>query len=437
MSARDQVRLLKEEEAAKRLVAWDMSPADPGYYQALQDWQITSERLEKQRLEMQVHFASAIEKTVIRYGISPSAPSGQIRGGPLTNGQAQWFPKYVFRESPTAPVIRRMALPNAAVAYGVWVPDPELTAGAYTWPDGRVDILDSVLDEALALGTPRLLGLTLHHESVHFDQLLRGQWASSAQREVTAYRESLAAADRFGLTKEERNNVRNALRTNIRRVQRQGTRQDPTPPAVLSPEDQEVLKGDWEQLEASFEAVRNQREALKKNIENERAARANDRDAANSGNQAAPWRQYHALKSTARSICESIDFLQQWFGTIDDWKAGLKAVPDTLYVHNLDAVSRTYPCEEYVMFQGIYAFRKGYDVSDLEFLTRLVREGKIRETDSRPYQARVTPAPTQPAPTPPSSAPAAPPIAVYPEPRPTRPEPPSIPHCRYHPWCKE
>lgn len=156
--------------------------------------------------------------------------------------------------------------------------------------------------------------------------------------------------------------------------------------------------------------------------------------------QGAPWRQYHALKSTARSLCESIDYIQPWFGTIHDWTAGLKLVPDTFYVRNLDAVSQTFPCEEYVMFQGIYAFRKSYDVSDLEFLTRLVREGKVRETDSRPYQGRVTPAPSQPSPTtPPPAAPATPPNTVDPEPRPTRPEPgpPAIPHCRYHPWCKE
>ncbi|MDP3542185.1 MAG: hypothetical protein Q8T11_06895 [Elusimicrobiota bacterium] len=88
---------------------------------------------------------------------------------------------------------------------------------AFTDPDGKVTIMFSVFERVIGKEEPGLLASTLHHEAVHYTNLITTGWDTHEQLEIRADQASLAMVDAFmpGLPAEIRDKVKIALRKRI------------------------------------------------------------------------------------------------------------------------------------------------------------------------------------------------------------------------------
>lgn len=84
---------------------------------------------------------------------------------------------------------------------------------AFTDPDGKATIMFSVFERVVGKEEPGLLAGTLHHEAIHYTNLITTGWDTHEQMEIRADQSSLSMVDAFmpGLPAEVREKVKIAL----------------------------------------------------------------------------------------------------------------------------------------------------------------------------------------------------------------------------------
>lgn len=402
-------------------------------YLRLLDWEGANVLLEKSRDSMNTAMNGALGDTLRLYNIAPTRGSGSITDGPGIHMQANWNPAYAHRMNPDDPILRKVDMPDGQTVYVRWNQGRrrEEQSSGVTWFDGRVDIMDGVLERVYTNRSPRLLAYLLHHESVHFDQLRNGNWSTLNEREVAAYKVSIADAKRFGLTKLEIIELKELLAYNQLRVQRQRAGSQPAPPDFPGADDQEANRLDWEKLVAA----ESKRIALTLNLAEERRLREHMRNAPAPGTDStgSPPEEnpLDEAQANSRLFCESPEFLEPPSQAPVVWSQSLSRVSSILAVWDLDNRIGTMPCANYVTYQGLFLYRQGFDITDIDIVRRLVREGIIRQTNPTPRTGRITMPQPVPAPTPvtPSPQPAPVPVPDDPDPTPGRPTPPPYNPC--------
>lgn len=414
-------------------------PDDLTRKKALKEWGLAMEALDPAKDGMSASFRDAVNDTLVLYGISPAKGNGDITDGPVKGGRAVWTPTYKFRSNPDQPLLREMELPAqsgkpARMVHLKWKQPQveEEKAFAMTWADGRVDILDEAFEGVLQKGSPRVLGFLLHHESVHFDQLRKGEWKSLNEREVDAYQASISAAPRFGLTVNEVEGLNRMLGYNRAKVWRQKIGWAATPRELPPPKLDADNAKEWDKLEQAIRVdIPAQRERLRVQLELERTGR---NAASSPSNEPAPVPEENPLdvaKASSKMFCESPAFFNPPSAAPLGWSESLGRVSPILAVMDLDYRTGTMPCADYVTFQGLFLSRRGFDVSNIDILRGLVAEGLIRQTNPTPRAGRVTlPQPiTAPRPVAPSPRPDPVLVPDVPDPKPDRPTPPPYNPC--------
>jgi hypothetical protein len=426
-----------EQEARKAALA-ESGDSDKRF-RLLRDWKAADIDLRDVENRMCGNFNRAIELTASFYGISPSKGEGPILDGPAVNGTAYWMPRYRYREDRSAFIVEEVALPGGKAIHMRWKPeeDFEKRPGAITFPNGRIDVYDETMDKVMATGSARSLGFVLHHESVHFDQLRNGRWASLNLREVEAYRESRRAANRFGLTPGERREVGALFWQYVRRAGSEGVRGGARSGSVPTQEDEAFNSGKWDSLARGVEQARKDRQELDSRLRAEQedrrmreAVATRERERLEDGR-----RLFASLEAFSRRFCESavegavpesmnMDFLE--------WRNGnYLAFSTEQPMIDLGELGFSAECTKFFENQILVARRKRYNHSivTFEWAAQVVKEAYRR---SHPV-----------IPTLPSSRPVPPRVLepVVPDgsvpPDADIPEPPSVPHCRYHAWCRE
>lgn len=88
---------------------------------------------------------------------------------------------------------------------------------AFTDPDGKVTIMPSLFERIILNNEPGLLAITIHHEAVHYIDLITTGWDTHEQLEIRADQASLAMVDVFmpRLSAKTRDKVKDGLRKRI------------------------------------------------------------------------------------------------------------------------------------------------------------------------------------------------------------------------------
>lgn len=439
LEQRDLYRLRFAAEAKARALAEAAPLGSDERYLLMQKWEAINTLLNDARIDMSREMNGVISDTLARYGIAPAEGDGDITGGPGKGLRAHWEPRYKMRFEPAHPLLNEIKLKNGQVVYLKWEQgrEPEERAQAFTWFNGRVDVLDEAFERVYESRSPRMLGFLLHHESVHFDQLRNGSWKTQNLREVAAYTESIKAASRFGLTPAEIGEIKDKLLYNQARVDAQRQWRERAPTNLPPPDVQARNKDEWDDYTTARKLMQEGRDKLKADLEEERQREANTRNAPapepEEETPSAPLSGLDLLEAHAKFFCESPQMIHIMDVPLAEWRETLSKVPSELATLDYDRQTGTMPCYKYVTYQSIGLHRRGYDLSNVEFLLGVVEEGLIRQTNPTPRIGRVeyTPPPSQ-APPGPLPTPVSPPDISGPDDR----TPPAIPHCRYHAWCK-
>ncbi len=125
------------------------------------------------------------------------------------------------------------------------------TEGGFTQVDGSVGILPATFDIAAETDNPGVLASAIHHEAVHFDELLVDGADTPEDGEVRAYGASLAVADIFELTGKMREVYQGQFDENARAIQ--ASKDDPTKKLksfYVAPEYEAFLKQEYEHEDA-------------------------------------------------------------------------------------------------------------------------------------------------------------------------------------------
>lgn len=415
-----------------------------GDYEDLTAWEKALSRIDSRAQERDQHFNAALNLTARYYGLKIN-DSGTVRDGPGNGMAANWAPRFHPRDQFQKTILARQAdtMDRTAV---YWAAKVGGDVAARTWGDGRVDIYIESFASAAELGAPWELALTLFHESVHFDDLTsRGRGALNSA-EFHAYSESARIAESIGVPPKVRAIVER-LRDKHRLLALGETIAPGLIGRIVGDGIEEYLESKaqiaFDSRQKELDTIRKSQDALAASLKRQRAARRSAEERpADPPVQDQPWTCWRHLQSSAKFICDLRDVLQDWMAPVGDFARCVREVDPAFYDQDLDKLTKTMPCEEYVLYQGIYAHRQGVDVSKADILGSLAAEGKIRATDPRPLRERLAPPQTEPMTpgSPPPPPPPAPnfPTPVEPDPPSGRPTPsPSVPHCRYHPWCKE
>lgn len=434
LALRDEYRLRVDDEIEARKQVTDAPIGSEERHQLLLKWEVANALLESKRDAMNKALNGAIEDTLRHYTIAPMQGDGDIKGGPGINLSAAWKPTYQHRPNPDDPIFRKAELANGQDVYVRWDQGRDKMDRSYavTWFDGQVDVMDGVLEDVLASRTPRVLAFLLHHESVHFDQLREGKWSTLNAREVAAYRVSIADAKRFGLSQIEIQGLRDHLSYNQRKLEKQRNGEEAYPLNLPPAKDQADNKIDWEKMVDE----ESRRIALSLNLTEERRNRA-EASTPDSGNAPADTRSpLDSIESLAKYFCENPQYIRSLTRAHEVWRDALPKVPSILVVLDLDYRFGTMNCAQYVALQAIYLHRNHCDAGAVSAILGLVDEGLVRQTQSTPRGGRVSLPPVTPGQTPdplpiPTDPPSPDAIDL------PRDRTPSIPHCRYHDWCKE
>lgn len=434
---RDQYREKFAEEAEARKLVGSAPLDSEERFLRLLDWQIANSRLDEARRDMSREMNAVISDTLARYGIAPTESDGDITGGPGTGLRANWGPRYQTRSGPDEPILNKVELKNGQTVYMKWTQSrkSEERAQAFTWPNGRVDILDEAFERVLLSRSPRMLGFLLHHESIHFDQLRNGTWKTQNLREAAAYEESLKAAPRFGLTALDIKEIKDKLRYNQARVDRQRLWLERAPLNLPPPDVQARNEAEWHEFVKVRKVMEDGRNELVAELAKQRADRERMQNSPASGTDStgtAPEENpLDQVKANSQLFCESPEFITPPSDAPVVWSQSVSRVSRILAVMDLDYRIGTMPCSEYVTYQGIYLHRQGIDVTQTTLIRSLVAEGLIRQTNPTPRAGRVAlPQPiTAPRPVAPSPRPDPVPVPDVPDPKPDRPTPPPYNPC--------
>lgn len=437
LAQRDLYRHRFAEEAKARANAESAVSGSEERFVLMRKWEAANALLDDARIEMSREMNGVIADTLARYGIAPTEGDGDITGGPGKGLQARWTPRYKMRFDPAEPILNKIELKNGQNVYLKWEQgrDPKERAQAFTWPNGRVDVLDEAFERVYQSRSPRMLGFLLHHESIHFDQLRNGTWKTQNLRETAAYTESLKAAARFGLTALDIKEIKDKLLFNQARVDRQRLWLERTPPNLPPPDVQARNETEWHEFIRVRKVMEDGRNELVAELAKQRADRERMQNAPASGTDStgtAPEENpLHHVQANSQLFCESPEFITPPSAAPVVWSQSVGRVSRILAVMDLDYRIGTMPCAEYVTYQGIYLHRQGIDVTQTTLIRSLVAEGLIRQTNPTPRARRVTlPQPiTAPRPVAPSPRPDPVLVPDVPDPKPDRPTPPPYNPC--------
>ncbi|MCR4294303.1 MAG: hypothetical protein NUW21_02120 [Elusimicrobia bacterium] len=171
--------------------------------------------------KMKSDFDLAIRLTQDAYRLKPQTPSAPRAVKPLSADgawaaglSAPWAPEF---GPPGHREIRGM---DGWLHYVSVDPKDAPTPDdvfAFTDPDGKVTIMPSLFERIIRYNEPGLLASAIHHEGVHYSELISTGWDTHEQMELRADRESLAMVDVFmsGLSSKIRGEVKDGLRKRI------------------------------------------------------------------------------------------------------------------------------------------------------------------------------------------------------------------------------
>lgn len=433
----------------------------------LEEWALATEALKPAMDGMSARFRDAVNDTLDLYGVAPTRGDGDINDGPVRGGRALWMPAYRFRMSHDQPLLREMELPAqpgrpASKAHIKWRQSQveEGKAFAMTWADGRVDIMDEAFESVLQKNSPRVLGYLLHHESVHFDQLRNGQWKTLNEREIDAYKASIAAAPRFGLTADEIKGLNKMLGYNRMKVWRQDLGWGDKPRELPPPEMEADNSKEWGRLEKAIRiTIPAERERLREQLDLERNGRnaptpnASDdqtqeelerslREIVDSDSKS-PEEALRLLDIVVERICSvgrsGLVTDDRALAVWERWRSEFyTSVPPIPHWRDASPIAESYSCPEFIVNQIGIARKDGQPANGLDFywlnhclVVRQAALDRVSPPGLRPAQ----PSSPQPVPQSPPTVEPAPP-AYFPDPGEGSTPTPAIPHCRYHPWCK-
>lgn len=171
--------------------------------------------------EMKSNFDLAIRLTQDAYRLKPQTPPEPRAAKPRSADgawaaglSAPWAPEF------GTPAYREIRGTDGWLHYVSVDPKDAPTpddVSAFTDPDGKVTVLPSLLERIIHNNEPGLLASALHHEGVHYTELITTGWDTHEQMELRADRASLAMVDVFmpGLPAKIREEVKDGLRKRI------------------------------------------------------------------------------------------------------------------------------------------------------------------------------------------------------------------------------
>lgn len=396
----------------------------------LEDWYSAKENARLKQIAAQEAAAKAIQLTIKTYGLTPLFSEGKIRSGPYSSSKA--IPSPLLSDNRDT-YYKSLGTDGREHFNGIAY-DPSNMAGGYTLQDGQVVIMSQVFEIASDMGDPRLLASTLHHEGIHFRQLTSGQgWTTTQEVEAEAYDESIRAADIFELLPNEKRDLyaKRAINQRVRPADR-------TPlhgSAAEASAEQGHLRHQ-EELATIRERERRLTERLEADRmrrERETAARIPSPETIADIAARNSWASaYPGLHSLAERACgkglwgtdRESEFMMDWF----DWRTAhyddIRLDSALSSWADMSAFPGTVDCVTFVINQVVVARRS--HVSKTNITPTWVAE-VVSYTFARSHP---------PTPIPPAAA--EPPQMTIPgEIPPNVQTPPSIPHCRYHAWCKQ
>ncbi len=171
--------------------------------------------------EMKAHFDLAIRLTQDAYRLKPEMPpepraaKPRPADGAWSAGlSASWAPEY------GPPGYREIRGADGRLHYLSVDPNDAPISddiSAFTDPNGRVTIMPSLFDRVIGNDEPGLLASTLHHEALHYRELITTGWDTHEQLEIRANQASLATVDVFmpRLSAKVRDEVKDGVRKRI------------------------------------------------------------------------------------------------------------------------------------------------------------------------------------------------------------------------------
>lgn len=234
----------------------------------LTDWKLKLSEAEWHRKRMSLYSERALEAVQKIYGIVPAAMSGAVANGPMADSPASWKPRFSYLRS----AYRVQKRPGGAEYYIETLFKDG--AGGVTDEDGQVNIGVEAFAMSVQRGTPLILALAVHHEGVHFGELLTRGWDTHDAGEIRAWKETLVAAQAMGVD----DALKKELDQSIRDIEDGARLRDSGVGTQLSPFHSENI-----QFEADFnfekalmdsQGADLERNALSKRLEDSRAEAA-------------------------------------------------------------------------------------------------------------------------------------------------------------------
>lgn len=311
--------------------------------------------------------------------------------------------------------------------------DPKVDgdSAAETLQDGKILIYPAVLEIVLEQGNPRLLALALHHEAVHFQRLTSGSgWTTRQNEEALAYDADIQVADLFELRPNEKRDLY-AQRAKNRRAALVGG----TP--MHDPAAEARYAEGWAEQEQRLAEIRRNQEALEGRLTLQRWERAaaertrrwvEDMLAREREAEAARRRIEEMLAPELRT--EKNRRARQ---TLTDWAQNIcknGSIPDS---NTAQQVKQAY---EDVLVEGeVFNLWDPPDYTGIPCPTLLInllmrdklQSRTFRDWDDWSNMAIIANERSR----------SSPPPAGIEEPVGRNPTAPSVPHCRYHPWCQQ
>lgn len=253
------INALKDAEAIEK-AAGEIKDSDP------EKWVELWAEAQRQRAVADWEFNLAIERTVDNYGIAPAGLSQysgkEAKQGPMRGADIRWNPRFSNSRS----VYFEYTDPTGSTRHGGGS-IKEKESGA-TFADGSVVIMLDQFLMALDYEHPGPLAYLLHHESVHFEEMVTRAEDTLQAAESRAYKRSAQAAATFGLDARWVAIFENEQKKNYRALRSgQGSSAYPTADEELT------IKASYEAQQAELARIRWQAEIMKGEADKARSAR--------------------------------------------------------------------------------------------------------------------------------------------------------------------
>lgn len=390
--------------------------ASDGDFNALESWETSKYEFLSARRNAAKRFDDAIANAALTYGIRPSAPRRHLTESPLEGVVLEWSPRAWLEDG----TVYRVPDIDGNLHF---LPGLRSNIGEESGVRSNGDILLDVdiFARAAISKDPMDFALILAFETARYEGVSRGE--SPKEIQLRGIEAELAAARAIGAPQKRINRL-NAEWASLFNdgVARRAL------PELTDYFEHVRLSNVWQgELEA-------ERQGFQRNLDSQREQRAaQEREA----------RRRRELDELGQSLWGGLDSISERIcgasqnGIVPDslymdwirWRNGnYLAFSRELPIVDLADVSIVVGCPEFLKNQILMARRRGYGhgVVTFEWMAEAVRES---------YRRSHPTIPTWPSP-PPSTVtlPDSPPDAF---PDADVPRAPSVPHCRYHPWCQD